>query len=338
MREPPVDLANHALAAGLRAQYGLAVTEVAFLPLGHDASAWVYQVHAADHSYFLKVRRGVTNPASLLVPRYLYDHGVTRVVAPLPTLSGDLWAMVQGYAAILYPFVEGVTGMERGMTPPQWIAYGAMLRQIHDTVVAPDLARLMRRETFAPVGAALARDLDARIAAGPFDDPMAGNLAGFWRTRRDQILLLVTRAVELGQRLAHMGLPSVLCHADIHTANVLLDAAGQVCIVDWDETVLAPRERDLMFAVGGGISRTLVGPREQELFLSGYRVHTLDQLALTYYRYAWAVSDIADYAAQVVRGPDPGLVTRQAALDALIGLFQPGQIVELAVGSDAGAG
>ncbi len=49
MREPPVDLPDHALAAGLRAHYGLAVTEVAFLPLGHDASAWVYQVHAADH-------------------------------------------------------------------------------------------------------------------------------------------------------------------------------------------------------------------------------------------------------------------------------------------------
>jgi len=113
---------------------------------------------------------------------------------------------------------------------------------------------------------------------------------------------------------------------------VLLDANQQVWIVDWDETLLAPKERDLMFVVGG-ISSELVGPREEELFFQGYGATTLDRLALAYYRYAWAVSDIGDFGAQVFFRPDLGQVTRRAAVKLFMGLFMPGQIVALAFAS-----
>jgi spectinomycin phosphotransferase len=128
----------------------------------------------------------------------------------------------------------------------------------------------------------------------------------------------------------------VLCHADIHTNNVLLDAGGTVWIVDWDDTVLAPKERDLMFVVGGGLNRTLVGPREEELFLQGYGATTLDPLALTYYRYALAVRDIGEYSEQVFLRPDLGPVTRRSAVGRFLTMFQPGRIVELALASDDG--
>jgi spectinomycin phosphotransferase len=122
----------------------------------------------------------------------------------------------------------------------------------------------------------------------------------------------------------------VLCHADLHTGNVLLDDAGRVWIVDWDETVLAPRERDLMFVVGGGIGIGGIGPREEERFFQGYGPASIDPLALAYYRYAWAVSDIGAYGEQVFLRPDLGEVTRHAAVAAFMSLFQPGRIVERA--------
>jgi spectinomycin phosphotransferase len=105
--------------------------------------------------------------------------------------------------------------------------------------------------------------------------------------------------------------------------------------VDWDETILAPRERDLMFVIGG-ISSRLVEPREEALFFQGYGAITVNPLALAYYRYAWAISDISEYGAQVCFRPDFGSVTRQAGLDGFISLFQPGEIVALAVASDTG--
>jgi spectinomycin phosphotransferase len=271
------------------------------------------------------------------VPRYLHDHGIARVVAPLPATAGTLWATVENYALILYPFVEGTTGLVHGMDPAQWMAYGAILRQIHATPVAPALAQLMRHETFVPAGAATVRDLAAHIGARSFDDPAARDLVAFWHDRQDTIRQVLEGAEDLGRRLAQAAPPIVLCHADIHTNNVLLDAGGALWIVDWDETVLAPKERDLMFAVGGGINRAVVGPRDEKLVLQGYGAAAIDPLALSYYRYAWAVNDIGDYGAAILFRPDLGPLTRRAAVGSFMTLFQPGRIVELALASDTGS-
>ncbi len=125
----------------------------------------------------------------------------------------------------------------------------------------------------------------------------------------------------------------MLCHADLHTWNVVIDTEHRLWIVDWDEAVLAPKERDLMFVVGG-ISRSLIGPREEELFFRGYGEAVIDPLALSYYRYAWAVQDIGGYAQQVLSRPDLGAVTKRAAVEICMTLFEPGEIVELAYESD----
>jgi spectinomycin phosphotransferase len=332
MREPPLDLSDDTLRSAVSDRYGRTGASVTFLPLGHDSSAWVYRVQAADCTpYFLKVRKSVANPSSLLVPRYLYDHGVMQVIAPLPTIGKALWTEAGGYALILYPFVDGVTGMDHGLSEGQWVEYGAVARRIHTTPIAPELAQTMRRESFVPVGAAMVREVDTHIGERDFKSPETQELAAFWRKHRALILTLTEQAEELGRRLARRALPLVLCHADFHTANVLLDARGQVWIVDWDEAILAPRERDLMFAVGGGISRMLVGPRQERRFLQGYGDAAIDPLALGYYRYAWAVNDIGDYGHQVLMRPDLGAISRRAAADIFVTLFRPGEIVTLAL-------
>ncbi len=127
MLEPP-DLSENAIITSLRAAYGIAVTSLVFLPIGCDSSAWAYRAQTADGAvYFLKVRKGIANRASLIVPRYLHGHGVTNVVAPLPTLAQTLWAEVGEFALILYPFIDGVTGKDGGMNEDQWVAYGGVL-------------------------------------------------------------------------------------------------------------------------------------------------------------------------------------------------------------------
>jgi spectinomycin phosphotransferase len=326
-------LPDETLLERLRGHYGLMVTELTFLPLGHDAAAWMYRVRTGGgRMYFLKVRLGVTNEAGLLVPRYLKQRGVARVVAPLPTVSGAPWTSAADYALILYPFVPGRTGMQQGMSERQWVDYGVLLRQIHETHVTSDLARILKRDCFKPDGADTLRRLDAHVATRTFDDPAADTLATFWGARVEQIRMLLDGAEDLGVRLAGTAPAFVLCHADIHTNNLLLDPDQQVWIVDWDDTILAPRERDLMFVVGGIIGG-LVGPREQALFFEGYGPVAVDPLALAYYRYARAVSDIGAYGEQVFYRPDLGSATRHEAVDRFMSLFAPGNIVALAIAS-----
>ena len=122
----------------------------------------------------------------------------------------------------------------------------------------------------------------------------------------------------------------MLGHADIHTGNVLVGQDQRIWIVDWDETVLAPRERDLMFVIGG-ISSKYVTPREEQLFRQGYGEVTVDQLALAFYRYAWAVSDISAFGETVLRRPDFSEQLRLAEVEVFRSLFAPGNIVEISL-------
>jgi len=125
------------------------------------------------------------------------------------------------------------------------------------------------------------------------------------------------------------------CHADLHTWNVLADAEQRLWVVDWDEAILAPKERDLMFVVGG-IVHGLVTLRDTESFFQGYGEATVDQRLLAYYRHAWAVQDIAAFAEQAVLGPALSPPTRDAAVDGFEQLFEPGNIVDLALRSEGG--
>lgn len=136
------------------------------------------------------------------------------------------------------------------------------------------------------------------------------------------------KLTEAGAPLRRASLPRVLCHADLHTWNVLLDDERQMWIVDWDETIEAPKERDLMFVVAG-IGRDLVSPQQTACFLRGYGEAVIDARALAYYRCAWAVQDMGAYAEQVFFAPDLGEQGRRDALLAFVDLFAPGNIVAI---------
>ena len=331
--KPPIS--DDLIIAAVHESYGLWLSGIAFLPLGADSFAAVYRAHdAGGASYFLKLRQGALNHASLLVPRFLHDSGVANVAAPLPTRDGALWARVGLYTLVVYPFIEGATALERGMPGEQWAALGATLRQIHALRPTPELAAHLRVERFWSAQIDLVAAVAADLAAGDRADPIRAELATFWRERAEQIEHVVARARALSRELRGRGLPHVLCHADIHSANVLVNGDGRPWIVDWDEVTLAPKERDLMFVTGGGISEYMFPPGSEEHFYVGYGPAALDPIALAYYRCAWAAQDIGEYGAQAVLRPDAGEATRRDAVRSIRRLFARGEIVEIATSAD----
>jgi spectinomycin phosphotransferase len=127
--------------------------------------------------------------------------------------------------------------------------------------------------------------------------------------------------------------PLVLCHADIHPNNVLIDTADRFWIVDWDDTLLAPKVCDIMMGVGG-LGSYPAGPREESWFLRGYGSTDIDPIALAYYRHVRAVGDIGAHGEKVLLLPTVGEATRRNALQWMLKLFAPGYIVSLAYASD----
>ncbi len=333
MIEKP-DLSDAAIAAALRDDYGLAVESLAFLQLGNDAYAWVYKVGTQGGTFFLKVRKGAINQASLSVPRFLNDQGIRQVVAPLPTNEGKLWAAVGVFALIVYPFIEGRMGAQGGLSDAQWQEMGVVMKQIHTLPLSADLRAQLRSETFSSKWAIIARRIQSGIMQTDYAGESEAATAALWREKQAEIQRILDRAVYLGDVLRGQSLDFALCHADIHTHNVLVDEMGRLFIVDWDETLLAPKERDLMF-IGDGLPDHAERDRRLEWFYKGYGKTDVNRVASVYYRYAWVVDEFGSYGEQILLTPDAGAETKKTALQYFRDLFAPGDVVDKAYQSEA---
>ncbi len=87
------------------------------------------------------------------------------------------------------------------------------------------------------------------------------------------IRTLVDRAETLGKNLQEQPSKFMLCHSDIHAGNVLMDRNNMIYIVDWDEPMMAPKERDLMF-IGGGVGNVVTNDIE----VGGRSIQAADRL------------------------------------------------------------
>jgi spectinomycin phosphotransferase len=304
--------------------------DIEFLPLGADSRAACYAGHGKDGKYFIKVKQSIENLASLRVPSFLRSAGVSNVLAPLTSNNDRLWEQAGKYGLIVYPYVAGETGKIGGMLPGHWEQFGQAVGRIHLTLVSDELRQIVSRETFEPVGLKLFGELERFAAAQPLDE-LSCDLRDFWKANAAVIKSVASHAALLGRQLATEKLEHVICHADMHTNNVIVDTTGSIWIVDWDETVIAPKERDLMFVVDGGISRGLVSEHAEQAFFRGYPRGNLHRAALAYYKCAWAINDIAEYASQVWLRDELPAAVREEALERFKSLFASDSIVLLAL-------
>jgi spectinomycin phosphotransferase len=334
MLEKP-DIQDEKISACLRDEYGLRVVQVAFLPLGADRNTAVYRVVADDErAYFVKLRGGLFDEISVALPKFLGEQGIAQIIAPLATKTGQLWANLDAFKVILYPFVEGRNGYEVELSERQWRDLGAALKRVHTAQAPPALTRRIRQETYSPRWRASVKTFLARIEDDVFDEPVAVKLAAFLKAKRAEVLDLVGRAERLAQALQARSPEFIVCHSDMHAGNILVEAdAAAFYIVDWDEPILAPKERDLMYA-GGGLLGGWRAPQDEEaLFYRGYGQTQVDPTALAYYRYERIVQDIAVYCEQLFLS-DEGGEDREQSLRYLRSNFLPQGTIEIAYESD----
>jgi spectinomycin phosphotransferase len=333
MLEKP-DLPDEKLISCLRDDYGLPVAHIVFLPLGNDVNTAVYQVVADDGTlYFVKLRRGAFDEAIAAIPQFLSECGIRQVIAPIETHAGQLWTHVDAFAVIVSPFVQGRNGFEAPLSAHQWQELGAALKGLHTAVVPPSLGDHIPHEIYSPYWRNLVRMFRARIEDTVFPEPTAAKMVAFLRSRRDEIASIVGRAEALGAALQARSLDQVLCHADIHAGNVLIDGADALYIVDWDTMTFAPKERDLMF-IGGGIGGVWQSAEEEALFYRGYGQTEIDPMALAYYRYERIVQDIAAYCEQLLLTEEGG-ADRERSLGYFLDQFLPNSVVAIADATDA---
>jgi spectinomycin phosphotransferase len=232
--------------------------------------------------------------------------------------------------------VEGRDGYEVELPQQGWTDLGATLRRIHAIELQPSLQGRIPREAFSSHWRDVLRLFMARIAHATYTDSLSASVAAFLRERSDHITHLIERADTLADRLRVQPPEYVLCHYDLHAGNLLI-APDTFYIVDWDNPLLAPKERDLMFIGGGLMGGWHAPPEEEALFYPGYGPTQIHPAAMAYYRYARIVEDIAVECEQIfqVRG---SVEDREQEFFYLRSNFVPNGVLDLAYRTDGRAG
>jgi spectinomycin phosphotransferase len=285
MREQPMIPEEH-LRACLQVQYDLSPVTLEFLPRGHDYNAGVYQVVSEQGTaYLLKVTARPLYEPACLVPRYLYEQGITSVVAPVPTRSGALWTKLTDWTVIVYPWIAGDSSLT-GMTNEQWMEVGRIFQRIHQVRLQPERFPSLRKETFDPIAyAQWVHTFETQYLHsqhGGSDSERA--VCASWVAHQSTIHTAVTTLEKLAEMIRACSFPHVICHADLHARNLIRDRAGQVFVIDWDEVMLAPKERDFIF----------IREPQANAFWEGYGVIEIDWTLLSYYLWERVIQDVIE--------------------------------------------
>lgn len=327
------NLKDEEIIACLRDAYGLTVDKVTFLPLGADFNTAVYRVTATDGAdYFLKLRSGKFLEASVSVPKHLADIGIKQVIPPILTKLGQLYSGLGSFKAILYPYVEGHNGIEAKLSEDQWAQFGTTIKRLHSTDIRSSITNGVPRETFSSKWRETVKSFLGRIENEVFEEPVAIKMALFLKSKSSEILKLVERAENLAITIQKQPLDYILCHADMHGWNLMIDKEGALYIVDWDTLIFAPKKRDLMF-IGAGIwDSGLTAAEEESLFYQGYTQTKINQDAIAYYRFERIIQDIGDYCEYIFLS-DEGGDDRMQCFEHLQPVFLPNGAIERAYDS-----
>jgi spectinomycin phosphotransferase len=322
------DIPDELIISSLQEGYDLSVAELTFLPIGADSRTAVYRVVTDDGTaYFLKLRKNF-DEVVVRVPLFLKDSGIQEILVPFETKSKQAWADFGEYKIILYPFIEGKDGFEMELTDQHRRILGAAFKEIHTAPIPTELRKLIKKETFLLGWREDMKSYQARVETKTFDDPTAVKLAEFIKSKQNEIAQLIGRAEELASELQSKPSELVLCHSDIHGGNILISDTGELYIVDWDDPILAPKERDLMF-IGGRIDEIWKSKREEAVFYEGYGETTINLSALAYYRYERIIEDLVVICEQLLL-TDEGGADRERSYGWFRSNFEPGSTIEIA--------
>lgn len=312
----------------LKVNYRLDVKSIIPFSGGADINASLYKAQTPDQSYFVKLKKGDENAFSFALMDLLRESGIQEIIPPLKTINGSSSLQIEDFNLVIFPFIQGVNGFSQKLTGKQWTSFGRALRRVHDLDVPPSLISGIRKETYSSKWRQLVRLFySAPRKESPDKDPLAIKFLSIMNRNRAVIEDLVDRASALSFKVKKIPSKPVLCHSDIHGGNILIKNSEHLYLVDWDDPIMAPKERDLMF-IGGGVGNVWNDPQEEASFYKGYGKTEINRSLLAYYRHERIVQDIAEFTEILL---DSQHKDRVEMLDHFISMFNPNGVVEIAL-------
>jgi hypothetical protein len=286
------------LAQIIEQAYGL--SNVTLIPAlrGFVAETYTVDTDNPDTRYFAKWTRMQPRYTQNLIealPVLLALHrlGFDRISYPIPAVTGGLSVEPpQGGTLVLYNHIDARWTFEYSFAD-----YVDLLSRIH--AVTPEVDVPIKREDFATTGLEEMRAELQQIEALPEDAPevhrmLRTELLPYFAEFETDLAEYETLALSLYEK-SFEGFRGVITHGDA-PGNIMVADDGTLYVIDWDDLLLAPPERDTWFHVDD--------PDGWVLFLRYYRErfpgYELDQEVYRFYLLRRYVEDIEGFLDKIL--------------------------------------
>jgi len=288
----PLNIDQSELKRFLENNYSLEILNLTFLPKGE--TSWCYIVEGRNGKYFLKVYKEMfpfLKEATELTYKLYSDCAITEIVHAIKAKNGETVNFFETYPTVLFNFVEGKEIMEQRLTDEQVKTFGKVLGRIHAATVK--VGDYPKRETFESKDKEMFLKVVERIKQHEGNEnSYQKQLVDLFMPKRERITQELMHLEKLGRKLRAKNVPFVICHGDPTGGNILIDKDNKLYLVDWDNPILAPKERDLLFF-----------NNRMEPFMKGYAAIVgkvpIDFEAQQFYALEWNVQEVADFGERI---------------------------------------
>lgn len=239
--------------------YSFEVCTYRFIPVGD--SAYSYVVENPKHELrYLKVfnaatRKGVLGVKRLhrylpLMEELVQNNLFPELPRPYRTLSGTLQFTSTHYTCAMFDYVEGKTlaNAYPFSDEIQWRLAG-QLAKLH-SVPLSQLSSHVELESFSIDFPQNLHGNLKTLESYAGDDPFVLALQSLVLPKRELINRFWEQLCEFQTEAIHSKEEFVLCHGDLWGGNIIDLPHKQPVFLDWESSILAPKERDLFLYIG----------------------------------------------------------------------------------------
>jgi spectinomycin phosphotransferase len=273
--------------------YGLKDVVLQDAPRGFVAETYI--VNIGDTRYFAKIvpsHYAANLDGSLPVLPHLRNAGVENITSPIATQNGNFSVHFDDKVLLLFNYIDGFSTFDYDFE-----CYVDLIASVHAAKVDVPL----KAETFGiPFQDRLFEHL-TRLWGRGFSDPHQSELQTLMLQCRAEILNDYARFEAIAADVRRLDLECVLTHGD-PSGNILMTGEGELYLIDWDDLLLAPRERDTWFHlddIGGGSHES-----NSHAFLAHYRktfpTYEVNWQVYDYYLHLRYFDDLYGFTANIL--------------------------------------
>lgn len=278
MRYEPKGLKED-IQAQLTSEYGIHSEKLTFIPIGEESIS--FKIGIKNDTYIAKY-----NPDASTAPQTQKTHDLLLeladqdfIISPVKTLHQTTISLLENGYISVFPFIKGPLVVEENT-------------DFHEELVEKlvEICSLLQNKTSTVQTPLPAEDFEDNYMIA-FNEVLKQAQMHAEKPYAKISLQNERKIKELIEELSKLNAyykkntpPFVITHGDITGLNII-QVPGDIKLLDWDDCMLAPKERDLMFFIDSPFFN-------KEEYLQKVDESDIDEQLITYYKLRWALDSI----------------------------------------------